>query len=83
MTLRTYPRLLLNLAAATLLVGTVAGQAQADTVWRFPPKGGAPYAVPHEHGSSVTRVPKASKSKAVHVRAAKRTHVAGSKSVIR
>ena len=61
MTLRTYPRLFLNLAAATLLVGTVAGQAQADTVWRFPPKGGAPYAVPHEHNERVTKAWKSTK----------------------
>lgn len=83
MTLRTSPRLLLNLAAATLFVGTVAGQAQADTVWRFPPKGGAPYAVPHEHGRGVTLGQKTSKPTPVHVRAAKRTHLASSKSVIR
>ncbi len=49
MTHRTSPGLLLNLAAAALFVGSVAGQAQADTIWRFPPKGGAPHAVPHEH----------------------------------
>lgn len=83
MTHRTTPRLLLNLAAAALLVGTVAGQAQADTIWRFPPKGGAPYAVPHEHGRSVTLGQKTSKPTPVHVRAEKRTHVAGSKSLIR
>ena len=45
MTHKTSARLLLNLLAATFLVGTLAGQAQAETVWRFPPKGGAPYDV--------------------------------------
>jgi hypothetical protein len=83
MTRRTYPRLLLNLAAATLLVGTVAGQAQADTVWRFPPKGGAPYAVPHEHNDRVALGQKKAKPKAVHARTAKRIYAAGSKPAIR
>jgi hypothetical protein len=56
-----FPRLILNLVAAALLTGTVAGQAQADTVWRFPPKGGAPYAVPHEHNDRVTKAWKTTK----------------------
>ena len=33
----------------------VAGQAQAHTMWRFPPKGGARYAVPHEHYKPAVR----------------------------
>lgn len=73
-----FPRLILNLAAAALLTGTIAGQAQAHTVWRFPYKA-APYAVPHEHNNRVALGQKTSKSKAVHARAAKRTHVAGTK----
>lgn len=76
-----FPRLMLNLAAAALLVGT-AGQAQADTIWRYPFKG-APYAVPYEHNDRVALGQKTSKSKAVHARAAKSTHIAGTKSVIR
>jgi len=83
MTHRTHPRLFWNLATAALLVGTVAGQAQAETIWRFPPKGGAPYAVPHEHGRSVTLGQKTSKPTADHVRVPKRAHATGSKSVIR
>lgn len=49
-----FPRLMLNLAAATLLVGTVAGQAQADPVWHFPFKG-APYATKDDN-ARVTHV---------------------------
>jgi len=55
-----FPRLILNLAAAALLTGTVAGQAQAETVWRFPYKG-APYAVPHEHNDRVSKAWKLAK----------------------
>jgi hypothetical protein len=36
-------RSFLKIAAATLLIGTLAGQAQADPVWHFPYKG-QPYA---------------------------------------
>jgi hypothetical protein len=79
MTHKTSARLLLNLLAATFLVGTLAGQAQAETVWRFPPKGGAPYAVPHEH--SVRVAPHQNTRKTVHT--AKRAHGAGAASVVR
>lgn len=44
-----------TLAALTLLAGMFAGQAQAHTMWRFPPKGGAPYVVPHEHYKPAVR----------------------------
>jgi hypothetical protein len=77
-----FPRLMLNLAAAALLTGTVAGQAQADTIWRFPYKG-APYAVPHEHNGRIAIGQNTRKPKAVHAREAKRTHVAGSPAVVR
>lgn len=43
------------LAALTLSAGVFAGQALAHTEWRFPPKGGAPYAVPHEHYKPAVR----------------------------
>jgi hypothetical protein len=62
MTRKTYPRLLLNLAAAALLVGTVAGQAQADPVWHFPFKG-APYAT-NDQNARVTHVGKSIKQAA-------------------
>ncbi len=41
----------LALSAIALSAGVFAGQAQAHTQWRFPPQGGAPYAVPHTHTS--------------------------------
>lgn len=82
MTRRTSPGLLFNLAAAALLVGSVAGHAQADTIWRFPPKGGAPYAVPHDHSDRVALGQRTGKQKAVHSGRAKRTHVAGAKSTV-
>ncbi|MBR2537301.1 MAG: hypothetical protein IKE66_14625 [Hyphomicrobium sp.] len=44
-----------TLAALTLSAGMFAGQAQAHTMWRIPPKGGAPYAVPHEHYKPAVR----------------------------
>jgi hypothetical protein len=44
-----------TLAALTLFAGMFAGQAQAHTMWRFPPKGGAPYVVPHEHYKPAVR----------------------------
>jgi hypothetical protein len=55
-----FPRFVLKLAAAALLTGTVAGQAMAEPVWRFPYKG-APYAVPHEHNDRVSAAPKKTK----------------------
>lgn len=78
----TFPRLILNLAAAALVTGSIVGQAQADVVWRFPYKG-TPYAVPHEHNSRVAIGQTTRKSRAVHARDAKRTHVAGSPAVVR
>lgn len=77
-----FPRLIMNLAAAALLTGTVVGQAQAEAVRRFPYKG-APYAVPHEHNGRVALSQDARKRKAVHALKVKRTHVAGSASVVR
>jgi len=44
-------QIVLAFSAMALSAGVFAGQAQAHTEWRFPPKGGAPYAVPHTHTS--------------------------------
>lgn len=45
-------RVILALAIAALSSATLAGGAQAETIWRFPYKG-MPYAVPHDHGKKV------------------------------
>lgn len=56
-------RSFLKIAAATLLIGAIAGQAQADPVWHYPYKG-LPYATNDDsaHTTSVrklaTRSPK-------------------------
>lgn len=48
----------LKLAAATLLIGTFAGQAQADTVWHYPYKG-QPYATRDDSArTSASRAPR-------------------------
>jgi hypothetical protein len=70
---------MLNLAAAALATGTLLGQAQAETVWRYPPKGGAPYAVPHEHTKPVAF---SSEKQKAHVIRANRAHHAGAKSAL-
>jgi SRSO17 transposase len=57
----TFQRLIVNTIAATLLTGVIAGQATADTIWRYPYKG-APYAVPHEHNDQVSPEREATKS---------------------
>lgn len=48
-----FPRLMLNVAAAALLTGTVAGQAQAGPVWHFPFKA-APYAT-NDHADPISK----------------------------
>lgn len=50
-------RSVLKLAAATLLIGTIAGQAQADTVWHYPFKG-QPYGTHDDSArTSASRAP--------------------------
>lgn len=51
------------LAALTVVAGLSAGQAQAQTEFRFPFKG-APYAVPHTDNDSAKTAPKKLKQKA-------------------
>jgi len=41
-------RIILAIATAAISSATLAGGAQASTIWRYPFKS-APYAVPHDH----------------------------------
>lgn len=63
------------LAALTLSAGMFAGQAQAHTEWRFPPKGGAPYAVPHTHSGGGYAVRNASECPRTVIRRSFRSNV--------
>lgn len=45
------------LAALALALASFATQAQAHTVIRYLPKGGVPYAVPHQEPAWVTAAP--------------------------
>jgi hypothetical protein len=72
-----FPRFILKLAAIALLTGTVAGQAMAGSVWRFPYKG-APRAVPHEHNDRVSAASKKAKHASKRgYRDAQHSHVRG------
>ena len=65
----------LGVAAATLLVGSAGGTAQADTVWHYPYKG-APFAT--ESGSTAREIvnPRLSRT-AVRLRHTKTVRAAG------
>lgn len=68
-------KIALALVAMALAAGVFAGQAQAHTEWRYPYKGGAPYAVPHTHTSGSYTVQNAAECPRTVVRRSFRSKV--------